>query len=54
MIYKDFKGLKLSSLGFGTMRLPIIDGDSSKIDQEKVDEIFDYAIKKDKKKNRKE
>ena len=45
MIYKNFKGLKLSSLGFGTMRLPTIDGDSSKIDQEKVDEIFDYALK---------
>lgn len=44
MIYKDFKNLKLSSLGFGTMRLPTIDGDISKIDQEKVNEMFDYAI----------
>ncbi len=23
MIYKDFQGLKLSQLGFGTMRLPL-------------------------------
>lgn len=46
MIYKDFKGKKISSLGFGTMRLPTIDKDISKIDEEKVFEIFDYAISK--------
>ena len=45
MIYKNFQDLKLSTLGFGTMRLPTIDGDISKIDQEKVNEMFDYAIK---------
>ncbi len=44
MIYKNFNGLELSTLGFGTMRLPTIDGDISKIDQEKVNEMFDYAI----------
>ena len=44
MIYKNFKGKQLSTLGFGTMRLPIIDKDISKIDEEKVFEIFDYAI----------
>lgn len=44
MIYKNFKGKQLSTLGFGTMRLPIIDNDISKIDEEKVFEIFDYAI----------
>ena len=44
MIYKNFKNLNLSTLGFGTMRLPILDGDISKIDQGKVNEMFDYAI----------
>lgn len=44
MIYKNFKDKKLSALGFGTMRLPTIDKDISKIDEEKVFEMFDYAI----------
>lgn len=44
MIYKNFHNLKLSALGFGTMRLPTIDGDISKIDQEKTNEMFDFAI----------
>ena len=28
MIYKDFKDKKLSALGLGAMRLPIMNGDS--------------------------
>lgn len=46
MIYNDFKGKKLSALGFGTMRLPTLDKDISHIDDHKVLEIFDYAISK--------
>lgn len=45
MIYSDFKELKLSLLGFGTMRLPLIPGGTSAdIDQEQVDKMVDYAI----------
>ena len=42
MIYKDFQDLKLSALGFGTMRLPVLaDGT---IDQAEVDKMIDYAM----------
>ncbi len=46
MIYKKFKDLELSSLGFGTMRLPNkgINGDTP-IDEEKTAEMVEYAIK---------
>ena len=42
MIYRDFKGLRLSMLGFGTMRLPTTaDG---AIDQAATQEMVDYAM----------
>lgn len=45
MIYSVFKDKKLSLLGFGTMRLPLIPGgDQGDIDQQKVNEMTDYAI----------
>lgn len=44
MIYKDFNGLKLSALGLGNMRLPVIDGNNSDIDVKQVEEMFDYAM----------
>ena len=45
MLYKDFEGRQLSSLGFGAMRLPVVDGDNAKIDQDVVNEMVDYALK---------
>lgn len=44
MLYRDFKGLSLSRLGFGAMRLPCVDGDDAAPDQAAVDEMVDYAL----------
>ena len=43
MIYNDFKGLKLSALGMGNMRLPTLDGDDSRIDEAATEQILDYC-----------
>ena len=45
MIYKKFQDLELSALGMGAMRLPVIDGKDSDIDEEKTAEMVDYAMK---------
>lgn len=42
MIYSEFKGKKLSLLGFGTMRLPLIP-DSGEVDEEQVAKMVRYA-----------
>ena len=46
MIYKEYQNLKLSMLGFGTMRLPLKGEDLDSIDEEEVAKMFEYAIKK--------
>ena len=44
MIYKQFQDLKLSALGMGAMRLPVIGGDDSKIDEAAAMKMVDYAM----------
>ncbi|MDE6592566.1 MAG: aldo/keto reductase [Oscillospiraceae bacterium] len=46
MIYKNFGDLKLSALGFGAMRLPVIDGDDANINETAAAQMVDYAIEK--------
>ncbi len=43
MIYKSFQDLRLSQLGFGTMRLPLL-ADGVTIDENQVAEMTAYAI----------
>ena len=44
MIYRDFQDIKLSALGMGAMRLPVIDGDDSRIDEKRTEEMVAYAM----------
>ena len=42
MMYKDFQDLKLSALGMGAMRLPVIDGNDAAIDEVASAEMVAY------------
>lgn len=44
MVYKDYRDIKLSALGFGAMRLPVIGGDDSRIDEEETFKMVDKAM----------
>ena len=44
MIYRDFQDLKLSALGMGAMRLPVIDGNDGVVDERAAVEMVDYAM----------
>lgn len=46
MQYANFTkdDLKISRLGYGLMRLPVIDGDNAKIDYKKSEDLVQYAI----------
>ena len=46
MIYKAFQDIKLSALGMGTMRLPVCDGDYTKIDMDATKKMVAYAMGK--------
>ncbi len=43
MQYYDFNGLQLSALGFGAMRLPVIDGDDARVDEPLTLQMVEYA-----------
>lgn len=44
MVYKEFQDLKLSALGMGAMRLPVINGNDAEVDEEKTAEMVAYAM----------
>ncbi|MCM1089428.1 MAG: aldo/keto reductase [Butyrivibrio sp.] len=45
MIYRDFQGIKLSGLGLGMMRLPVVNGDDAVVDEAAAGEMIDYAYR---------
>ena len=44
MLYNDFKGLSLSALGMGCMRLPCVNGENNNIDMAATEEMVAYAF----------
>ena len=44
MMYRDFQDVKLSALGMGAMRLPVVEGDDSKIDEAAAFAMVDEAM----------
>ena len=44
MVYKSFKDKKLSALGLGAMRLPVVDGNDGQIDEKAAAEMVEYAM----------
>lgn len=44
MIYRQFQDMQLSALGMGAMRLPVIEGDDSRIDESAALKMVDYAM----------
>ena len=46
MIYREFQDLKLSALGMGAMRLPVVNGDDASIDEAAAFAMVDEAMTK--------
>ena len=47
MITRTFQDLKLSGLGLGCMRLPLLEGSDTKPDVDQVQKMVDLAIQKE-------
>ena len=46
MVYKEFQDLKLSALGMGAMRLPLVDGKDENIDEAATAKMVAYGFEK--------
>ena len=46
MIYQAFQGIKLSALGMGAMRLPVMSDNYAQIDEKATKKMIDYAMEK--------
>lgn len=46
MVYRNFQDLKLSALGMGAMRLPVLNGNDADVDLAAVEEMVAYAMEK--------
>ncbi len=44
MVYRDFQGMRLSALGMGAMRLPVVNGNDAEIDSVATEEMVAYAM----------
>ena len=44
MIFKQFQDIRLSALGLGAMRLPVLEGKDAQIDEPAAQEMVDYAM----------
>ena len=45
MLYRPFKDLNLSTLGFGAMRLPVLNGNEADIDEKETARMVEYAMR---------
>ena len=45
MVYKNYQDLKLSPLGMGAMRLPVVDGKDDQIDETAAAAMVEAAMK---------
>ena len=44
MVYRDFQVMRLSALGMGAMRLPVVNGNDAEIDSAATEEMVAYAM----------